>query len=281
MGYQQGLIKMSKLSEKLQANLKKKSTQSTPSISAFENNIKLQIETQKNKVLDIKLEQIQPNLNQPRQDLETNIENLKESIEQEGLLQPIIVANIKDKPGHYIIVAGHRRYKAHQDLGLKTIKAIVNPGTFTDEQLDEKALLENLQRADLSKVEIAETLYKLNKDKSFNVEKISKLTGYKRSQIFDYIRCQKAIINNEITRDQLTKLGLHNCIKILKKGDSPDSGLREKNSHFEPTEARKKSKSFFRIVIKDVKNKDEIEKAIKASENQLLELRRMLKRIKK
>ena len=59
------------------------------------------------------------------------------------------------------------------------------------------------------------------------------------------------------------------------------TGLREKNSHSEPNEARKKSKSFFRIVIKDVKNKDEIEKAIKASENQLLELKRMLKRLKK
>ena len=68
MGYQQGLIKMSKLSDKLQANLKQKSTQSTPNISAFENNLKLQIEAQKNKVLDIKLEQIQPNENQPRQE---------------------------------------------------------------------------------------------------------------------------------------------------------------------------------------------------------------------
>jgi len=270
---------MSKLSEKLQANLKKKSTQSTPSISAFENNIKLQIETQKNKVLDIKLEQIQPNENQPRQDLETNIENLKESIEQEGLLQPIILS--KTQENKYIIVAGHRRFKAHQLLNKDTIKAIVHHETYTSDQLDEKALLENLQRENLSKVEIAETLFKLNKDKSFNVEKISKLTGYKRSQIFDYIRCQKAIINNEITRDQLTKLGLHNCIKILKKGDSPDSGLREKNSHSEPKEAKKKSKSFFRIIIKDTENKDEIEKAIKASENQLLELKRMLKRIKK
>jgi len=251
-------------------------------ISVFdENEQERKIANNIQKIQDIPLEKIQPNVNQPRQDLETNIDKLKESIDQEGLLQPIIIANIKDKPGEYIIVAGHRRYKAHQDLGLKTIKAIVNPGIFTDEQLDEKALLENLQREDLSKIEIAETLFKLNKDKSFNVGKIAKLTGYKRTQIFDYIRCQKAIINNEITKDQLLKLGLQNCIKILKKGDSPDSGLREKNSHFEPTEARKKSKSFFRIVIKDTENKDEIEKAIKASENQLLELKRMLKRIKK
>ena len=270
---------MSKTSDRLKANLARKASQTTSSISAFENNIKLQIEAQKNKVLDVKLEQIQPNLNQPRQDLKTNIENLKESIEQEGLLQPIILAKTQDNK--YIIVAGHRRFKAHQLLNRDTIKAIVHHEAYTPDQLDEKALLENLQRENLSKVDIAETLFKLNKDKSFNVEKIAKLTGYKRTQIFDYIRCQKAIINNEITQDQLTKLGLQNCIKILKKGDSPDSGLREKNSHSEPKEAIKKSKSFFRIIIKDIKNKDEIEKAIKASENQLLELRRMLKRIKK
>ena len=251
----------------------------TGTISVLDKGEELLGKSQQTRIQDIPLDKIQPNLNQPRQDLETNIENLKESIEQEGLLQPIILS--KTQENKYIIVAGHRRFKAHQLLNKDTIKAIVHHETYTPDQLDEKALLENLQREDLSKVEIAETLYKLNKDKSFNVEKIAKLTGYKRTQIFDYIRCQKAIINNEITQDQLTKLGLQNCIKILKKGDSPDSGLREKNSHFEPTEARKKSKSFFRIVIKDVKNKDEIEKAIKASENQLLELKRMLKRIKK
>ena len=251
----------------------------TGTISVLDKGEELLGKSQQTRIQDIPLDKIQPNLNQPRQDLETNIENLKESIEQEGLLQPIILS--KTQENKYIIVAGHRRFKAHQLLNKDTIKAIVHHETYTPDQLDEKALLENLQREDLSKVEIAETLYKLNKDKSFNVEKIAKLTGYKRTQIFDYIRCQKAIINNEITQDQLTKLGLQNCIKILKKGDSPDSGLREKNSHFEPTEARKNSKSFFRIVIKDVKNKDEIEKAIKASENQLLELKRMLKRIKK
>jgi ParB family transcriptional regulator, chromosome partitioning protein len=231
------------------------------------------------KVQDIKLEQIQPNKNQPRQDLETNIENLKESIEQEGLLQPIILSKIAhDK---YIIVAGHRRFKAHQLLNRDTIKAIINPGTFTDEQLDKKALLENLQRENLSNVEIAETLYKLNKDKSFNVAKISKVTGYKRSQIFDYLRCQKAIINNQITKDQLARLGITKSIKKLQDLYSPVTGLREKNRHSELKEAKKKSKLSFKIVIKDIKNKKEIKKAIKASENQLLELKKMLKELQK
>ena len=253
----------------------------TGTISVLDKGEELLGKSQQTRIQDIPLDKIQPNVNQPRQDLETNIDKLKASIEQEGLLQPIILANIKDKPGHYIIVAGHRRFKAHQLLNKATIKAIVHHDTYTPDQLDEKALLENLQRENLSSIEIAETLFKLNKDKSFNVEKISKLTGYKRSQIFDYIRCQKAIINNEITKDQLTKLGITNCIKILQDVYSPVTGLREKNSQSKPREARKKSKSFFRIVIKDVKNKDEIEKAIKASENQLLELKRMLKRIKK
>jgi len=270
---------MSKTSDRLQANLAKKAQQTNTPISAFENNIKLQIEAQKNKVLDIKLEQIQPNLNQPRQDLETNIENLKESIEQEGLLQPIILS--KTQENKYIIVAGHRRFKAHQLLNKDTIKAIVHHETYTSDQLDEKALLENLQRENLSTYEIAETLFKLNKDKSFNVSKIEKLTGYKKTQIYGYIKCHEGIKNKEITRDQLTKLGIKNCIKILNGDIFPPGGIQEKNSHSEPNEARKKSKSFFRIIIKDVQNKDEIEKAIKASENQLLELKRMLKRIKK
>lgn len=233
------------------------------------------------RIQDIPLEKIHPNKNQPRKDLKTNIENLKESIEQEGLLQPIILGNIQGKPGHYIIVAGHRRFKAHQLLNKDTIKAIVHHETYTSDQLDEKALLENLQRENLSTYEIAETLFKLNKDKSFNVAKIEKLTGYKKTQIYGYIKCHEGIKSKEITRDQLTKLGIKNCIKILNGDIFPPGGIQEKNSHSEPKEARKKSKSFFRIIIKDVQNKDEIEKAIKASENQLLELKRMLKRIKK
>lgn len=270
---------MSKLSDKLQATLAQKSTQSTPSISAFENNLKLQQEAQKDKVLNIKLEQIQPNKNQPRQDLETNINNLKESIEQEGLLQPIIVSKIENNK--YIIVAGHRRFKAHQLLNKDTIKAIVHHEVFTDEQLDEKALLENLQRENLSVYEIAETLTKLNRDQNFNVAKIEKLTGYKKTQVYDYIKCFKAIQEGKITKDKLLKLGHKNCLKILSGNIFPAAGIQEKNSHYEPKEARKKSKSFFKIVIKDVENEKEIEKAIKASENQLLELKRMLKRIAK
>ena len=106
-------------------------------VSAFEANEQERvIAINSQKVQDIPLNKIELNKNQPRQDLETNIENLKESIEQEGLLQPIIIANIKDTPGKYIIVAGHRRFKAHQLLNKDTIKAIVNHETFTPEQLD-------------------------------------------------------------------------------------------------------------------------------------------------
>jgi len=158
------------------------------------------------KVEDVSLDKIKPNQNQPRKDLEANIDKLKDSIEADGLLQPIILAKDTKETHKYIIIAGHRRYKAHQVLQKKTIKAIVKTGTFSDDELDEKALLENLQRENLTTPEIAETLFKLNKDKSFNVGKIEKLTGYKKTQIYGYIKCQEHILDKKITHS--TKIAL-------------------------------------------------------------------------
>lgn len=101
------------------------------------------------KLKEIELSKIHPNRLNPR--LEINIERLNEladSIKQVGLLEPILVRPLDDE---YEVVVGERRYRASQQAGLQKVPAIIH--NFTDEQVIELNLIENIQREDLSAVE--------------------------------------------------------------------------------------------------------------------------------
>ena len=112
-------------------------------------------------VLEIPLEKISEDPTQPRTAdnagfSEEAIGGLADSISANGLLQPISVHTDPDKPGHYIINHGARRYRAMLKTGKKTISAIVD-----DEYSQQKQLIENLQRENLSMPEIVESLAKI------------------------------------------------------------------------------------------------------------------------
>lgn len=97
----------------------------------------------------IELRKIRPNRFNPRLVFDTEeMERLTESIKEKGLLQPIIVREISD---HYEVVMGERRYRAAQQAGLHVVPVIVRE--YTDDQVIELSLVENIQRTDLSAVE--------------------------------------------------------------------------------------------------------------------------------
>ena len=109
----------------------------------------VELTTDSDKIVEISLEEIKKNPYQPRTYFnEEKLNELKESIEKNGLLQPIIVK--KAVKGYYII-AGERRYRAFELLGKKEIPAIIKE--MTDEEMMIFAVLENLQREDLSALE--------------------------------------------------------------------------------------------------------------------------------
>jgi len=104
---------------------------------------------------NIALNELTPNPDQPRKVFsEDEIKNLADSINDKGLLQPILVKELED--GQIIIVSGERRFRAHQFLERETI-----PAWFTTGDAEELALVENLVREDLSAMETAEALKKL------------------------------------------------------------------------------------------------------------------------
>lgn len=137
------------------------------------------------KVQEIELDKIKPNPNQPRKKFDPEaLMELRDSILEQGLIQPILVEEIADN--HYIIIAGERRYRASKMAGLKTIPAIVR--SFTDLQRMEVSLIENIQREDLNPVEEAKAFSYLLTQSGISQEELAKKVGKGRSTITNSIR---------------------------------------------------------------------------------------------
>ena len=139
------------------------------------------------KIVEITLDEIKKNPYQPRTYFnEEKLNELKESIEKNGLLQPIIVK--KAVKGYYII-AGERRYRAFELLDRKEIPAIIKE--MTDEEMMVFAVLENLQREDLSALEESESYKNLMDKMSLTQEELAKKLGKSRPYIANSLRLLK------------------------------------------------------------------------------------------
>lgn len=135
-------------------------------------------------VQEIAISECRPNPYQPRKTFHADaIEELKVSILEHGIIQPIVVR--KSIKG-YEIVVGERRYRAAKGAGLTTIPAIVKE--LTDEKMMEIALLENLQREDLTPIEEAHAYSRLMKELKLTQEELSKRLGKSRSHIANMVR---------------------------------------------------------------------------------------------
>lgn len=133
----------------------------------------------KEEIIDIAIDDLRVNPYQPRKVFKDEaLEELASSIKEHGVFQPIIV---KKSIKGYEIVAGERRYRASKLAGLKTIPAIVR--SFTDEQMMEIALLENLQRENLSAIEEAIAYKSMIEQLGITQDELSKKVGKSRSHI--------------------------------------------------------------------------------------------------
>lgn len=128
--------------------------------------------------------EIKPNPFQPRKTFSPeSLEELTESIGRHGLLHPVLVVKRNDQ---FTLVSGERRLRAAESLGWKEIEAVVKD--FTDQELLEIALVENLKRSDLNPLEIAEGLEQLSREFEWTQETISEHLGIKRSSVANYLR---------------------------------------------------------------------------------------------
>lgn len=142
-------------------------------------------EKSKNELMDIDMAMVVPTEAQPRQSFkEDTIKELAESIEKNGLLQPIVVRPMDG--GKYQIIAGERRYRAFKKLGRKVIPAIVRD--YEDEEVDKLQLVENVQREDLNPYDEAIAYLKLKEKYGLKQDDIAKAVGKSRPYISNMTR---------------------------------------------------------------------------------------------
>lgn len=138
-------------------------------------------------VKQIPLSEISPNPDQPRKTFnEKELQELSDSIKKQGVLVPIILRSVKNKPYLYEIVAGERRYRAAKMAGLTEMPALVK--TLSDNNAMEIALIENIQRENLNPIEEAEGYKNLMEKCHYELSDVSKLIGKSESYIRNLMR---------------------------------------------------------------------------------------------
>lgn len=135
-------------------------------------------------VVEVDIKLVDPNKNQPRKTF--NAESLKEmadSIRQHGIIQPLVV---NENNGRYMIIAGERRFRGAIIAGLKTVPVVIKH--YTEKQIKEVSLIENLQREDLNPVESAKAIRELMDVYGFTQESVADRIGKSRPAIANTLR---------------------------------------------------------------------------------------------
>lgn len=135
----------------------------------------------------LKINDIEPNREQPRKVFnEDALEELAESIREHGVIQPLLVQKEKD---YYRIIAGERRWRAAKKAGLKEIPVIIK--NYTEQQIVEISLIENIQREDLNPIEEAMAYKKLSEEFSLKQDEVAERVSKSRATITNSMRLLK------------------------------------------------------------------------------------------
>ena len=239
-----------------------------------------------NEVKKISIQKLVANPYQPRKIFEDEaIEELAQSIREHGIIQPIVV---RKKGTKYEIVVGERRFRAAKLANLDEVPAIVKE--MTEEQMMEVAILDNLQREDLTPIEEAEAYQSLIEKLNFTQEDLAKRLGKSRPHITNHIRLLqlpdvvRQMINdgalsmghgrtllglknkrripeiaNKVIKQQLNVRQLENLIKEYNENVSRETPKTRKDIFVQSKETQLREYFGTNVQIKKTKNKGKIE----------------------
>ncbi len=143
-------------------------------------------ETKQNETV-VKIAKVEPNRDQPRKNFdEDSLQELADSIKQFGLLQPILV---QDKKNYYEIIAGERRWRAAKIAGLKEIPVIIR--NYTEREIVEISLIENIQREDLNPIEEAHAFKRLLEEFHLKQDEVAECVSKSRTAVTNSMRLLK------------------------------------------------------------------------------------------
>jgi len=177
------------------------------------------VETNKVLIKDLSRSKFQPRKNFSKE----NLEELTNSIKEQGIIQPIVVRPDKTSDGKYEIIAGERRWLASQNAGLHEVPVVILD--VDDVKSLEFAIVENVQRQDLNPIEEAKGYQRLIDDFNYNQDKLSKFIGKSRSYIANSLRLlglPKEVLahvesGNLSAGHARSLIGLNNSVEIAKK----------------------------------------------------------------
>ncbi len=163
-------------------------------------------------VEEIAVNEIRPNPNQPRKNFdEEALNELATSIKTHGIIQPIVVN--KDETG-YMIIAGERRWRASKIAGLDTVPCVVK--NYTERQIKEISIIENLQREDLNPIEAARAIKQLMDEYNFTQETVADRIGISRPNIANTLRllslCPEVI---QMVEQGMLSAGHARCLVVI------------------------------------------------------------------
>lgn len=142
----------------------------------------------------VKITKVEPNREQPRKNFDEDaLQELADSIKQFGLLQPILV---QDRKEYYEIIAGERRWRAAKLAGLKEVPVIIR--NYTEQEIVEISLIENIQREDLNPIEEAQAYKRLLTEFHLKQDEVAERVSKSRAAVTNSIRLLK--LNEEVQR---------------------------------------------------------------------------------
>ena len=227
----------------------------------------------------ISISSIIPNKNQPRKIFEKEaLEDLKNSIKERGIIQPLIVRRSNDQNGMFELIAGERRWQAAQSAGLHEVPVVVIEADNLKSL--ELAIIENVQRKDLNPIEEAESYKNLIDNFGYDQDKVSVFIGKSRSHISNSLRLLslpekiiEMIKNEKISQGHAKVLiGLDNALllaeKIIKKKlsvrqteslvriikNGSNKIYKSKDTNVLATEKELAEKIGMRVILKNKKN---------------------------
>lgn len=215
----------------------------------------------------VDINKIEPNRKQPRKDFDQDsLLELSDSIKQYGLIQPILVV---DRGTFYEIVAGERRWRASKLAGLKEVPVIIR--NFTEQEIVEIALIENLQRKDLNPIEEALAYKRLMTEFNLKQDEVAVRVSKNRATVANSIRLlklcenvQQMLIDNELTEGHARAL-----LSIENPDEQYKAALKIYNEKMSVRDVEKYVKNLGKPeAVKPVK---EINESLKAIYNKLEE----------
>ena len=217
------------------------------------------VETNKISIKDIRRNKFQPRKIFTKESLE----ELTNSIKEQGVIQPIVVRPDKRQEGKYEIIAGERRWLASQNAGLHEVPVVILD--VDDVKSLEFAIVENVQRQDLNPIEEARGYQKLVDDFNYNQEKLSKFIGKSRSYIANSLRLLglpsevlTLVETGDLTAGHARSLiGLNNSLELAKKIIQKKLSVRQSEILVRQFRGKK-----FKLILKKDSNILDLQKSL-------------------